>query len=484
MFIDKYLTYEQDKKLFQLEIDGFNYWHFIRKDIYDEMLADKNEIGEAHTNLSKESYYTRVFLKLKQMPNWILKNPLLGLKEKDLLILNHHRRVKNKEYFDCIYTDELLKKMNYTYYVFEQPMLEEHFSPIRTENIRYFDYLNFIIPTKIEMWKKLFRFDLDKNYQTQIECMLYDLDKHFKVSIDQRKMLKLIENLYLYYKFSRKYYAKILDKVKPKAIVELVSYVKDRYIINELAKERGIPIIEFQHGTMGKYHIAYNFEKKIEIASFPDYIFTFGQFWKESTRLPIEDDRVKVVGWPYFEQRVSECKKEKETKNNLKKTILFISQGTIGKELSKVATDFSKRIDNDKYRIIYKLHRGEYARWKNEYEWLIDANIEVVDNNNHDMHYYFANADIQVGVYSTALFEGLGYGLKTYIVKLYGHQCMEELYINGHAFLVNDAFSIINDIESAKVTNKNFDEKYFWKKNSMSNIRSEINKIIKMRDEI
>src|SRR5690554_669839 len=220
----------------------------------------------------------RVMLKLKQWKYWIFRNPLIGLRKRDLLVLNHQRRVKNGDYFDCIYTDSLLKNIDYSYYVFEKPLLEKHFNPVMTESLKYFDYINFMVTIKKRVIKGLFRFSLERYQKEKIEAIVTEINRKFNSNLDQAKVIQLVESVYLTYKISRKYYKRILDKVEPKAIVEVVSYATDRFIINELAHEKGIPIIELQHGTMGKYHIAYNFAEKIDLPTFPDFIFSFGRF--------------------------------------------------------------------------------------------------------------------------------------------------------------------------------------------------------------
>lgn len=479
MYIDEFIKFEKENDLFQLEIDGFKYWQYIRFNIYSEIYSQKYNTGQAHTNLSSESYYKRVILKLKQTSNWLLMNPLWGLKKRDLLVLNHQRRVKNGDYFECIYTDSLLKKIDYSYYVFEQPILEKHYRPIMTENIRYFDYINFKITFKKEIKRKLFKFSLKKEYKEQFRITINHLNQHFDAKINFSDLFELLENAYLTYKLSRKYYCKIIDRVKPKAILQVVSYGADRFLINELAKERGIPIIELQHGTMGKYHIAYNFLGKMELSSFPDYLFLFGQFWKDTTRLPINDDKVKVVGWDYFEQKTN---KENKEKDNSKTTVLFISQGIIGKELSELAFKVSKQIDMTKHKIIYKLHPGEYDRWKKEYPYLKEADIDVIDNNTNDMYSYFAKSDIQVGVSSTALFEGLGYGLETIVVKLPGHEYLDILYKESIAFLAKDLDDLVYYINNNS-ERSTIDIKYFWESNSLDNFKNELDNLLKMRDE-
>ncbi len=475
--IDKFIKFEYEEDLFNKEIQGVKFWHYIRFSIYSEILKEKYNFGQAHSNLSGKKFITKVWYKLKQIPNFILKNPLYGLDQRDILVLNHQRRVKNGNYYDCIYTDEILKNINKSYYVFEESYLEKHFGPIGTKNIRYFDYINFIISIKIKVYKLI-----NPNYETlckadinELYLLLNSINKIFDINIDDDKVIKEIKNLILVYRLSKKYYIKILNKIKPKIIIEVCSYGFSRFLFNELAKKRGIRIIELQHGIMGKYHIAYNFYKKLELDTFPEYIFLFGDFWKNNIQVPIKKEHLIVTGFPYFENKLKKLTKNSR-KSSKKENILFISQGTIGKKLSRFAVQLNKIIDHKKYNIIYKLHPGEYAKWKNEYSWLKESNIEVTDNNKNDIYYYFSKCNFQVGVYSTAIFEGLGFNLKTFIYKIYGYQYMKDLYENNYAQLIISPNDIINQLNNDKKNIKN--KEFFWKSNSLKNIINNINNII------
>ena len=474
--IDKFIKFEYEEDLFNKEIQGVKFWHYIRFSIYNEILRKKYDVGQAHSNLSGKKFVSRVWYKIMQIPDFILKNPLYRLNQKDILVLNHQRRVKNGNYYDCLYTDELLENIKNSYYVFEEPYLEKHFRPIRTKNIRYFDYINFIKATK----KRFFKFinpifgKLCTNDINEIFLLFNALNKAFSVNFDKDKEIKNVENLILNYKISKKYYEKILNKIKPKIIIEVVSYGFDRLLFNELAKKRGIKIVELQHGTMGKYHIAYNFYKKLELDTFPEYIFLFGEYWKNNTRFPLEKENLIVTGFPYFESRLKELTINNR-KSSKKENILFISQGTVGKELSRLAINLNNLIDRKKYNIIYKLHPGEYDRWKNEYPWLKESNIRVIDNNKNDIYYYFSKCNFQIGTSSTAILEGLGFNLKTFIYKVYGYKYMKDLYENNYAKLVVSAEEIVEGLDSNKNNIEN--KEFFWKSNSVKNIINIINNI-------
>ena len=475
--IDKFIKFEYEEDLFNKEIQGVKFWHYIRVSIYSDILKQKYYSGQGHSDLSDKKFITRAWYKLKQIPNFILKNPLYRLDQKDILVLNHQRRVKNGNYYDCIYTDEILENIKNTYYVFEEPYLGKHFKPIRTKNIRYFDYINFIKAAK----KIFIKFinpnfgKLSSNDINRLFLLFNAINRAFNIDFDKYKKIKDVENLILNYNIMKKYYEKILDKIKPKVIIEVASYSFCRFLFNELAKKKGIKIIELQHGIMGKYSIPYNFYKKMELETLPDYIFLFGEYWKNNTRFSLKKEKLIVTGFPYFESRINKIKSENRKNNRKRENILFISGGFIGSQLSKLAIELDKLIDRKKYNIIYKLHPGEYDRWKKTYPWLVDSSIIIIDNNKKEIYYYLEKSNYQIGVDSTVIFEGLGFNLKTFIYKIYGYQCMKDLYENNYAKLVTSAEEIVGGLEPNKKNIENKD--FFWKSNSLKNIIYNLNNI-------
>jgi hypothetical protein len=268
-----FLEFEIKNNLFFNKISNVKYWHLIRFNIFREIQRNHFDIGEAHTNLENSSIINRVFLKFKQIRYFLFNNPLCFLSKRDILILNHQRRVRNNDYYSCLYTDILVDDNQFSSIMLEEPLLEKHFRPIKNKSILYTDYIDFIVAIK----KRLFNMKISESDDNQIRVLADKINFRFNIKISYIFMRKIIYNNVISFKLRIKYYNKILSKIKPKVIIEVASYGMSRYVINYVAKEMGIPTIELQHGTMGKYHIAYNFKNKMKIPTFPDYIFTFGQ---------------------------------------------------------------------------------------------------------------------------------------------------------------------------------------------------------------
>src|SRR5690606_17571701 len=75
--------------------------------------------------------------------------------------------------------------------------------------------------------------------------------------------------------------------------------------------------------------------------------------------------------------------------------------------------------------------------WKDNYPELVTSSAQVMERG--DLYRAFAEADVQVGVYSTALFEGAASGLETIVAGLPGHDALAPLFGSGAARLAEDA---------------------------------------------
>ena len=434
--IDKFLEFEEENKLFDIEIRGIKIWSFIRFGVYSQIISKKNNLKKAHYKQNKISkfynYLKNLFICL------LFHNPFL-LKKVDFLVFNHPRRMQVNDIWEEPYSDDFIrvnqtKKIN----IFESPFNGKHKKKVlNSRSIKYKDIMNNIATIGAKITKILF--PLKKREIEIIENLEKQINSVFLSEVN----ISTIKYNIFYYKTYKKLLHFILKKTQPENIYEVVSYDPINMLINEIASEFKIPTIEFQHGTMGKYHIGYNYFSSEEKYDFlPDKVYFFNEFWKNNNRFPIIEQNKIVYGNPYMDKLVKFYKKSATKKG--KQKILFLSQGTIGDKLSEFANNLSKNIDSKKYEIIYKLHPSEYFDWKKRYPNLVEnKNIEVIDNNIKHLYKLFALSDIQIGVYSTALYEGLEFGLKTYILKEYGWEYMEEIIKEKRAILVKNITGIV-----------------------------------------
>jgi hypothetical protein len=200
-------------------------------------------------------------------------------------------------------------------------------------------------------------------------------------------------------------------------------------------------VVELQHGEISEYHMGYHYPNGPK-RDFPDYFLAFGEFWSTTADFPIPDEHIIPVGYPYLERR---AKRYEDV--TPERQVIFLSQGEPGRQLSRFATEFAAR-DHD-WTVVYKLHPGEYSRWRQAYPWLEDAPLRIVDSSDPPLYELFARSRAQVGAYSTALYEGLQFDLDTYVVDVPGIECVRGLIDAGGATVVRSAEKLDGHLRSS-----------------------------------
>ncbi len=472
---NKFLRFEQDLGLFERKIDDVFFWERIRFTVFQRTFQKTLIDQDKDPRIKKPPKERSISTYLLKFRNYFLtffrfkRNPLLA-KQHDVLILSSTRRKLQEDnlWWD-IYTDYFIEKLDYSAISLEGDLFFKYRKPVKTKNLLYTTYIDFLVDMK--RYLKLSRVKLTDEEIIYLRKLSQTIKTRFKLSID---LVFLTTHILTKRKRSLPYFFKILDRIKPKVVIVVCSYGKEDFI--EACKIKKIPVAEIQHGVITKYHVGYSYEKKNAVKyTFPDYLLTFGNYWKDSVSYPIEKDHIFSVGYPEFEHKKKRYKNIKK-----KKQILFISQKTIGEQLSRFAVELSK-IRKFDYKILYKLHPFEADFWYEDYPWLAESNIQIVDHLGKPLYKLFAESEIQIGVYSTALFEGLSFGVKTLLVDLPGIDYMEDLIDNNTAIKVEKAKELISLLHNKDV--KPADSEKFFRSGAVQNIKKAICEIIELRSD-
>ena len=456
---------EEEMDLFNKQIGGVYFWELIRFNVIGDIAKITGLYGQAHTELEKDMQY---FIKkiINASKNIFYKNPFLVPKS-DLLFIGHPRRklLEDGLWWD-VYCDPIIEYLKNTQncLLFENSYLDSHLTPARTKQIRHLDLPH---TAGITASKAMLAADgLKNNEKSTIKELEEQLQKKFHISISLGKLITAKLNAR---KTMAPIYAFLLKKVSPKAVVLVVSYGHEVFI--ETCKNLKIPTIELQHGTISRYHAAYSFPGyKAMKRCFPDYFLSFGDYWKKLVDFPLPDEKIYSVGYPFFEMETGKyCKCPKQDQ------ITFISQGTIGDKLSKFAVELKARQDLQ-MDIVYKLHPGEYARWKQEYPWLVNAGVRVIDDESEQLYKLLAQTKVLIGVYSTVVYEGLGMGLRTFLVDLPGIEYMNELIASRAAVKVSSVDELLQQLSQPSQLNVKGD--HFFKPNALKNISHALDEIV------
>lgn len=451
--IDKFWQVELQNDFLDLEIGGVKFWPLIRFQVFAKIRESALNEKPANTGVGDLKFIDSISMLKSAIKNYFY-NDFRKIKPKDFLFYGHPRRkFLNDGYWWDIYIDPLIEEFHTLDYNFvERSFNGKHFKPSKTKNILHFDlfeyYARFISKRK--------KYNFSNSDIQVIDLIESKLSSHFDVSVNIRTLLSrqlLLRDIYLPY---------FLDKLKksnPKVLFVTVSYSSQ--IIIEAAKVLNIPVVELQHGLISSMHIGYSYPKKISSKFYPDYLFVFGEFWKKHTQLPIDDNNVLVSGYPFFTNNLDRINKFKSEKEVIEKQILFISQGTVGTELSKLAVDL--KIAQPHLQVVYKLHGGEYNSWKNSYPNLLNSNVKVIDSDDIDFYSLMCQSSAIVSVYSTAIYEALGIGKKVYLLNLPSIQYVSELIDNQYVKVINDHLELLDNIDvDSEVSNGWSDPNYFF----------------------
>ena len=475
MNLDAFLEIESKYGLIEDQINGFHYWIYFRHVLHNELEAARAGHGEAHVRAALSSWQQ---LKARIGTLWYsVRYSRIPKGKHEILIFNHERRVWKEDSYECIYTDLIAEEYENSL-VLERPYHQKHFRPVKTRNLMYTDYIEAV--AMIYFYTKLYlcgkgevkslRGEIKERIQLPIEeiCGTYGLSYTMDSILD-----KMVSGYYIY-QIKKKAFKRLLERINPRVILEVVGYHMDCMVMNELALRFRIPTIELQHGMTGRVHTAYNYPKDIEIEQFPQYLFVFSSFWMEAARFPIPKERIREVGFPYLEKYAREVSRKTEKAD--KAIIIFISQSPIGIMLSDIAVRLQGIISQEKYKIIYKLHPGEYEGWRERYPALAGSGVCVVDNNHTDLYELFAVSSYQVGTFgSTATFEGLWFGLKTFIWKPEATPELELLCEKGIASFFMDGQELCRLIQEDNVSGG---KSVFWKENALETMKREIDEIM------
>lgn len=459
---EAFLLFETEENLFRRELLGFKYWQYLRGALFLHIF-----LSEAfHVKVEKKS---DKFLKRISLLKYFSRSILLQKKQSDILFCRSGRYFHEDNQYIDIYTDSLTKEFKNNSTVLD--LLSIKSSTVFEQDLQLKNYSDLWTLTKIMSVLKLER----KNYLLIVKEMKWLVEKlkqSLDITLDITTASDLFYSIYIHRKYGMKYYHKVLKKISPKVIVEVYSGALNIMVLNETAKKLGIPIVELQHGLMADGHFHYNYVEKIEIETYPNKFFAFSKFWIRDTRFPLSPENIIVTGSPYVDEKI----KSKAIQADLQKSVLFISQPTESESLSNLAVDLYEifKRKGDHHKIIYKLHPCEDINHKTFNRLRENSNnIVIITSQKTTVYDCFYESFVQIGHSSTALYEGIAFNLKTLILKNDDSLKMSSLVEHNYAKFICNAGDIIDSLDSSFATTNNF-----WKKDALSNIKRELNKLL------
>ena len=400
--LKKVLEIEKDGRILEYRFifDNFLMWPIIRGAVFSQALKNPEvQTIKSHPKISQFlKYAANVFMKY---PHFVKNTDIMsfGATISNVLI---NKKYFNRihDYYNFIYPENTI--------FFELPNNFEYKKPRAFKNTYYYDYIR-IMPILMSKLNK----NIDIEQMRTINAFVDHLKSNFAMQFEdsyyetiKARLIKEEKRL----RYRKKYFLKLLDKIKPKVLFLNCAYYGEESYIIKWAKERRITTAEFQHGVVSRMHPAYNYGDAIlnseEYRKYtPDYFLTYGEYWSKQIKIP---GKTFVVGNPHFHESIKRYKDIKEEKD----TIMIVSQWTLTKEFVKIARYLASKFKNKK--IIFKMHPGEMKNYNLINPLESFRNIEIQKDG--DIYELLAKYESIVACYSTTVFEALAFNKKTYIL--------------------------------------------------------------------
>jgi hypothetical protein len=436
-----FIEFEERAGLFERRARGVPYWQLIRHDVFREILQTLRLAEPAHRRLEELPLHQWVGPQLRHLPRTLARSVWRTLPPAELLVAAHPRHLAYQGRFVCPYTQPLLWSSPRSRVVLTGHFQGHYFAPDAGERTRYVD-LSLVLAHAAFRARELRGGGLSRVELAELSEIARGL--HLQLGAAEPALTSALQRRartsVLTVLGMRSRLSQLLDHVQPRLIVEVVGYRLVNQVLALLAHERGIPIAELQHGTLGSAHPAYNFAPGRRPESFPDHLLLFGALWRTATPgLPLDLAHTPAIGYAWLElQRQAYVR----LRASGLRRVLFLSQGSIGRELSRVAAELRQLLPRAEFEIVFRLHPSEARAWQRTYPELARADVRVETAAERPLYATQSDVDVQVGVYSTALLEGVAFGLQTYLIALPGHEQLALLTAAGIARLVPDAASL------------------------------------------
>lgn len=234
-------------------------------------------------------------------------------------------------------------------------------------------------------------------------------------------------------------FGRLLDRVRPRRIYLQTAAYGNRAPEIALAHDRGIEVIELQHGWIGSSHAAYNAGAAMhrpELArALPDVLLGYGEFWGRGIRLPAD---FHAIGKPTLDPATLETMAWSERP----KRVLFVSSDFQPALVDRVLLALRAALPGD-WTVVLRPHPVERAAAPRVHEAALAVDGVELDVS-ADAGAALASTRGVVGFSSTMLFEALAYGCHVAVVET----ALAEHYADASVFPLRISADL-SDTESA-----------------------------------
>jgi len=225
-------------------------------------------------------------------------------------------------------------------------------------------------------------------------------------------------------KYEEAEFGDLLDRVQPRRILMQTAAYGDRSHLIRLAHQRGIQVIELQHGWVGGSHAAYNFGRAMTGTNLtdglPDTLFTFGDYWGQDLRFP---GRIVSVGKPALNRTVEHAAPFHERAQRL----LLVSSVHDRERLNAIA-GLLRGVLPPSWEIALRPHPSERTSATDLFSQALTSGV-VLDQAT-EVSASIASSRAVLGFFSTVLYEALPCGTHIGVID----SDLSQLYTDAELF--------------------------------------------------
>lgn len=402
MNLEEILAIENDSSFldFKCSVTGYLLWPLIRQEFIQFLISDfvyKNsplislnrdiDYRNALPSLIKAEYHN-LLLRRKAKNNVLLMASGAGLFLRDGKWFN-----RLSDYFALANPQNTL-------------VLEDFFnwqwpSPRHNKNIIYSAPMQTYVALKGRVLVNGTHVNKAKEIVSQFsnrakEMLQWNLDESATLRFETRMARKIAE-----VPIRKEMYENFLNSMSIKLVIKEEGCYGHSSVFNKTAKELGIVVAEYQHGTINAGHDAYNvafglLSSQDYVDTLPQYFLSYGDWWHQYLKLPVNK---VLIGNPHRTTQLARL-----SSDNKKSNILILGDGVETEMYLNLAVFLSK--NQTALKVIFRPHPLERTKLKS---LLVSKNLgNVVIDENLDIYNSFCNAHVVVNEVSTGLFEAVG----------------------------------------------------------------------------
>lgn len=227
------------------------------------------------------------------------------------------------------------------------------------------------------------------NYKIHSEQIIKDIMKETGIFIPYQKRIKI-------FMAERRIMKFIIKWKKLKGFFLITPYTNMGYVF--AFKEKNLPVLEFQHGTISRSHYAYNIVKPFDNRLFPDYLLTFGKKEREvftEDNFYIKRENVIPVGSMVIDTMMNKKPRDKkfeEIVSEYSRTVAFSAQDAFENQFTSFLKLAAEQDSSICYILMPRFKTPEYylkyefpdnvklIPWLSTYELIYLCNIHSTIN--------------------------------------------------------------------------------------------------------